>query len=170
MSCHWRPVRRRQPVRTALRARALCGALALYGLLALAPAPAGAQSDPAAPALTVVVTGVASSDGVLLVALYDQRQAWLKPAQAIRVQRVPPAAARVELRFADLGPGTYAVGVIHDVNRNDKLDFSFFPYPHIEEAAGMSNNPTSRFGPPSFEDSAFVLGPGETRLEIALQK
>lgn len=138
-------------------------------LAALATTPVQAQSAPASSALVVVVRGAASSDGVLLVALYDRPQAWLKPPQALQVLRVPPRP-RVELRFENLAPGTYAVGVIHDVNRNDKLDFSFFPYPHIEEAAGMSNNPTSRIGPPSFADSSFAFAGGEQRLEIALQQ
>lgn len=154
----------RRPARRGPRLRTLVVALGL------ATGAARAQSAPTTSELVVVVTAVPSTEGVLLVALYDTRRAWLKPAQALRVQRVPPSRARLELRFADLAPGTYAVGVIHDVNRNDKLDFSFFPYPHIEEAAGMSNNPTSRLGPPSFEQSSFALGPGETRLEIALQK
>ncbi|MFH1811515.1 MAG: DUF2141 domain-containing protein [Pseudomonadota bacterium] len=131
-----------------------------------------AQSAPAVTGaeLVVVVTGVTSREGVLLVALYDSKQAWLKPAKAVQVQRVPPSGARAEFRFAGLAPGTYAVGVVHDENRNDKLDFSFFPWPHIEEAAGMSNNPTSSVGPPSFRESSFSLGLQGARLEIALQK
>ena len=54
-----------------------------------------------------------------------------------------------------LPPGTYAIGIFHDVNLNNKMDNNFFGVP--KEQYGFSNNVRALFGPPNFEDAAFVL-------------
>ena len=56
---------------------------------------------------------------------------------------------------------------MHDENRNGKLDTNFLGIP--KEGVGASNNPKSRFGPPSFEESMFVLDCPELSKEIRLR-
>ena len=55
----------------------------------------------------------------------------------------------------ELPPGTYAIGIFHDVNLNNKMDNNFLGIP--VEQFGFSNNARALFGPPDFEDAAFVL-------------
>jgi uncharacterized protein (DUF2141 family) len=55
----------------------------------------------------------------------------------------------------ELPPGTYAMGIFHDVNLNNKMDNNFFGIP--KEQYGFSNNARALFGPPNFEDASFLL-------------
>ena len=55
----------------------------------------------------------------------------------------------------ELPPCTFAIGIFHDVNLNNKMDKNFFAVPR--EQYGFSNNARALFGPPDFEDAAFIL-------------
>ena len=55
----------------------------------------------------------------------------------------------------ELPPGTYAIGIFHDVNLNNKMDNNFFGIP--KEQYGFSNNASAFLGPPAFEAAAFEL-------------
>ena len=65
----------------------------------------------------------------------------------------------------ELPPGTYAIGIFHDVNLNNKMDNNLFGIP--KEQYGFSNNARAFFGPPAFEAAAFVLN-GATTQSIDL--
>ncbi len=66
-------------------------------------------------------------------------------------------ATQTRLGFAALPQGDWAVAVIHDANGNAKLD-TLMGIPR--EGFGFSNNPTIRFGAPSFSAARFTLGAG----------
>jgi len=142
-------------------------------------APAGAQDTPAeargAPVaktgdIKITVTGIENAKGVLLVGLYQTKKSWLEPDQSTRFQRLKPTPPEQTVEMKALPPGIYAIGVVHDENENGKPDLAIFPYPHLVEGAGMSNNPTSRIGPPSFKQSKFELTSAGKQLVIRLQK
>lgn len=65
----------------------------------------------------------------------------------------------------ELPPGTYAIGIFHDANLNNRLDNYFFGVPR--EQYGFSNNARGFLGPPSFEDAAFSVE-GKTEISIGL--
>ena len=46
----------------------------------------------------------------------------------------------------ELPPGTYAIGIFHDVNLNNKMDNNLFGVP--KEQYGFSNNATALLVPP----------------------
>lgn len=105
--------------------------------------------------LEVVVSGVESSEGNVLVAVYNEASAFPKFERVFRTgaARAETGSTRVVLR--DLPPGQYALAVFHDENGNDALDKNFLGFP--KEAYGFSKARTRTFGPPSFEDCALVL-------------
>ncbi|MEK9594148.1 MAG: DUF2141 domain-containing protein [Luminiphilus sp.] len=78
------------------------------------------------------------------------------------IEMVEPGS--VTYRY-ELPPGTYAVGIFHDANLNNRLDNYFFGVPR--EQYGFSNNARGFMGPPSFEDAAFSLE-GKTEISISL--
>jgi uncharacterized protein (DUF2141 family) len=55
----------------------------------------------------------------------------------------------------NLKPGTYAIAVFHDRNKNGKLDKNIFGAP--TESYGFSNNARSTFSAPSFSAASFEL-------------
>ena len=65
----------------------------------------------------------------------------------------------------ELPAGTYAIGIFHDANLNNRLDNFFFGIPR--EQYGFSNNARGFMGPPSFEDAAITVE-GVTELRITL--
>jgi uncharacterized protein (DUF2141 family) len=134
----------------------------LFGIGMAQPALAGGGS------IRVHVSGFRNGDGDLACALFSQARGFpggepLKGALA--------AASRqgAECVFSDVAPGRYAVSVMHDENRNGKLDrVPLLGIPR--EGYGVSNNKTYATHGPVFEDSAFEFdGAGELRLEVTLR-
>ena len=78
------------------------------------------------------------------------------------IEMVEPGS--VTYRY-ELPPGTYAIGIFHDANLNNRLDNYFFGVPR--EQYGFSNNARGFMGPPSFEDAAFLVE-GKTKISISL--
>lgn len=128
-----------------------------------------AGAAPATEDIRVKIEGFTNTKGQVLVALYNSEKTWLKQEKATRAIRQAVTGSSVEIVFKGLPLGNYAIAIVHDENKNGKLDFGFFP-PGPKEWAGLSNNPTPSFGPPSYDEAVFTLAPGGARLQIKLQK
>ena len=138
----------------------------LAGLLLIA-LPLSASAD----TLTVTVNNIKKA-GEIHVAVYDNAKAF----EADRGEKggAAPGITEGTIEMVEPGsvtyvyelpPGTYAIGIFHDVNLNNKMDNNFFGVP--KEQFGFSNNARALFGPPNFEDAAFVLS-GSTAQSIDL--
>jgi uncharacterized protein (DUF2141 family) len=68
--------------------------------------------------------------------------------------------------FNNIPEGEYGVAVIHDENKNGKLDMNEMGIP--VEGYGHSNNPAKRPGPPNFDETKFKLTNPGTSIEIRL--
>ncbi|NTV68079.1 MAG: DUF2141 domain-containing protein [Chlorobaculum sp.] len=119
-------------------------------------------------AITVKITGLRSANGNLSVALFNVKKGFPgKFELAIRKTLVPAAGAEHVVVFSDVPYGIYAVAVRHDENANGKLDTNFLGMP--KEGVGTSNNPKSKFGPPSFDAAAFTLDRSAMELVVNLR-
>ena len=77
-----------------------------------------------------------------------------------------PASNGATLNFADVAPGEYAISVLHDENRDGKLNTSLgIP----REGVGFSRSPRLRFSAPKFADVRFAVGAGPVTQDIRLQ-
>lgn len=110
--------------------------------------------------------------GEIHVALYDNADAF----EADRGEKggAAPGITQGTIEFVEAGsvtyqyevaPGTYAIGIFHDVNLNNRLDNYFFGVP--KEQYGFSNDARGFMGPPSFEAAAFEVD-GRTDIQISL--
>ena len=124
--------------------------LALLGALLLPPTALAGSGG----ALVVRATNFRNTDGQAIVEIYNAKDTWLDQGAGLVRRVVPLSGDTLELRFEGLPPGTYAVSVIHDENKNGELDFQWLP-PGPAEGSGVSNDAPASFGPPSFADSAF---------------
>ncbi len=86
-----------------------------------------------------------------------------KDPQAIK--RSMSAAAQA-IRLAGISPGSYALSVMHDENRNGRLD-TLIGIPR--EGFGFSRNPAVRFGPPRFDQVRMEVLAGLTRVRVRMQ-
>ena len=115
----------------------------------------------------VSVVNLKSGQGQLRVELF-RRDGWLK--EPVIRRDLPTAehwrAGTISTGF-DAEPGKYAIVVFHDVNGSGDLDTGFMRRP--KEPFGFSNGVVPRFGPPRFEDCAFLLGEQGASLIIELR-
>lgn len=105
--------------------------------------------------LTVNVKGARSAQGLVLVALYDGAQTFLKPGQHTAVQMAPADAQGVTVVFRNLPAGRYALTTFHDENANGKLDFNLTGSPL--EALGFSNDALGTAAAPTFDKAVIHL-------------
>ncbi|GAB6053408.1 hypothetical protein JCM17960_22280 [Magnetospira thiophila] len=135
-------------------------------LLLVAGAGAWGAACPAAERATleVVVEQVDSTEGRVVVALYDSPETFLE--QALTESAVPIAEGRATALFEDLPPGTYGVSAYHDRNGNDKMDRNLFGFPL--ETYAFSNQAPVRMAPPTWEDAQITLTPDRKSIVIRL--
>jgi uncharacterized protein (DUF2141 family) len=145
-----------------------CAAAAVW--LALAPsqlrAAEAAQCQPDHPKINVVVEGVRSDRGDVLIELYpDDSKRFANGSFRMAQARV---AARPEVSACLPAPsaGFYAVAVYHDENRDDVFNRNALGLP--SEGFGLSNNPQILLGRPPFKALRFQIGEGETTIRIKL--
>ncbi|MBL7848420.1 MAG: DUF2141 domain-containing protein [Cyclobacteriaceae bacterium] len=112
----------------------------------------------------VVVDGIRDTVGTIHVALFKEPGTFLKKPLAGKSVKAKKGAAIVV--FEGVNPGTYAISIIHDANRNGKLDANLFGIP--KEGFGFSNNAMGKFGPPSFEKASIKI-PATSTLRITLK-
>ena len=113
--------------------------------------------------LTVNISGLNSSDGNLLVGIYNKKESFLKKPIKSAIIKIENKKALV--LFRNLPKGIYAVSFVHDENDNKKMDTNFIGIP--KEDYGCSNNAIGFMGPPKYKDAKFVLEEDKT-IEINL--
>eukprot|EP01035_Chromulina_nebulosa_P008878 gene8878-12012_t len=69
---------------------------------------------------------------------------------------------------ADGNGQPYAVAVIHDINENQKMDFSALGFP--KEDWGMSNNVRPSLRAPTFKESAIKVGNSPVTISVTLAR
>jgi uncharacterized protein (DUF2141 family) len=128
------------------------------------------QGSPHLGSIEVTIAGVrVQQGGDLMVALYDHESSWLSTDSALSARRIPVVADSVVIVFDSLPYGTgYAVAVIHDANRNNRLDMRWFPLPKPREGAGVSRN-TMGFGKPRYDKARFALDSEREQQRIVLR-
>lgn len=128
--------------------------------------PASAQSPTFT--LTVVVEGVDQKDGNIGMLVFNSNKGWPDDRKAalrdIAVEAHPGATNTIEV--PNLPAGEYAVAVIHDVNKNHKLDKNFMGVP--TEQWGMSTNPSHGLKAPAFNSVKFSLT-GNQEIHVKVQ-
>lgn len=114
--------------------------------------------------LIVKINGLKNDQGTVKVALCNS-------AENYKDDRAPFKAAIIEIRnnqaiavFDDLPSGSYAVKAFHDENNNNEFDTNFLGIP--KEDYGFSNNVKGLFGPPSWNDTKFILNKNDQVIEI----
>ena len=119
--------------------------------------------------LTVTVQHMSPKGGDLRLALYDEKSFSDDNAQEV-TGKVAPAKRWVEVVTLDpVPPGTYAVKMFQDANRNGKFDFNWLGIP--SERYGFSNNAAPdwmHLAPPGFDAAKIVLKPGANSISIWL--
>lgn len=126
-----------------------------------------AQQSPST--VTVKIAGFRNVEGLALVTLYDSEQTWLNMPRAVQVVRAQLKGAELSVQLKDVKPGTYAVQVVHDENKNNKLDMRWLPYPRPAEGVGVSNDPDNKAGAPKWDAAKFDVGAEPQTIKITVR-
>lgn len=115
--------------------------------------------------LVVTVNDIRNEKGNIRFALYDQPEEF-PTGEKLRGQEENSKTGAVQTIFKNLAPGTYAVAVHHDENKDDEMNLGFFIFPL--EGYGFSNNARVVFAPPTFNAAAFTLGAESMAISLTL--
>jgi uncharacterized protein (DUF2141 family) len=152
-----------------MRALSFCSALILVTVASVIAQQAAPAASPAATyTLTVVVEGVNEQDGNIGMLVFNSPKGWAEDRQAaLKDITVPAHSGTVTIPVPGLPAGEYAVAVVHDVNKNHKLDRNWIGEP--KEQWGLSNNPHALIKTPSYKACTFQLN-SDKEIHIKMQQ
>jgi len=101
--------------------------------------------------LEVKVSGFPSNKGQAYVALFNSSETFPRYGKQLNGKIVEIDQLKCKVTFTNLSPGSYAIAVYHDVNKNDKLDKNVLGMP--TESYGFSNNARATFSAPSYQNA-----------------
>jgi uncharacterized protein (DUF2141 family) len=132
--------------------------VAALGLVLMGSAPPAA-AEPArteSTRLTIAVSGFKNDKGQAGIAVFRSADGFPSDRSKAAVgTAVPIRQGRVQWTIPELKSGRYAVLVLHDENSNGKMDTNLLGIP--TEGYGVSRDARRPFGPPLFEDAAFMV-------------
>jgi uncharacterized protein (DUF2141 family) len=131
-------------------------------LLASAASLAAGADTPKPTRLTIAVSGFRNNQGQAGVAVFRSPKGFPSDQSKAAVGRALPIQdGKVRLTIDRLPAGRYAILVLHDENANGKMDTNLLGIP--VEGYGVSKDARRTFGPPVFEEAAFVVqGPQQS--------
>lgn len=124
----------------------------ILGRVLFLAAAMGAAGLASAASIEVRVQGVTGAKGTVRVAICD-KATFLKDCPY--AASAPAREGETVVAVDNVPPGSWAVLSFQDENDNGKLDRNVLGIP--KERYAFSRDARGRFGPPSFEDAAFVL-------------
>jgi uncharacterized protein (DUF2141 family) len=141
----------------------------LFAVLVFVSHPeAGFAQSSSCPGIHVKVLNIRNSTGTVACALFDSPDGfpieYLRYATSMMAIEIRDTQARCD--FVAIPPGTYALVVIHDENRNGKLDTNWMGVP--AEGYGFSSDVKATLGAPSFSAASFLYGGQDMKLSISL--
>ena len=122
--------------------------------------------------LTIKADGLINSDGTVIFALYNKDGSIpdQKFKKYYRMESVSIMDKKAIVTFNNLPHGIYAVTILHDENKNDKMDKKFM-LPLPDEGVGFSNY--DDFGlnnRPNFKNASFNLNKDTTIVVKVIYK
>lgn len=128
----------------------------------------GASDEPQRANLTVRVIDLRNHKGDLIFGVFDRPDGFPSVKEKSVGWQVKPAESADVVEFTiKLAPGKYAASVLHDENRNGKMDRDTVGLP--VEGYGVTNNPKPRLRAASFKEALFELPPRGAVLTISIQ-
>jgi len=133
----------------------------------IASSPSSANDAPPTAKLTIKITDLRNHKGDLIFGVFKSADGFpTEKAKSVNWQ--VRSADASDLTFTvQLPPGRYSASVLHDENRNGKMDFNAFGVP--VEGYGVTNNPKPKLRKATFDEARFNLPSGGATLTISVQ-
>ena len=118
--------------------------------------------------IEVTVTNVESSEGIIRAVIFNAAEGFPQDGKnALKSLSVPAKEGKTLLKFEKIPFGEYAISILHDKNADGELNTNMFGYP--QEGYGVSNNATSTFSIPKYEDARFDFKEETKKILIHLR-
>jgi uncharacterized protein (DUF2141 family) len=127
------------------------------------------DSPPASGTITVSVWNLQNDQGQVGCSLYSKKDGFpMDSKKADERMMVQPSGRKATCVFKGVEPGTYAISMMHDENKDNELETSLVGRP--QEWWGVSNDaPSERFGPPKFEKATFEFDGTAKTVKVKAQ-
>lgn len=124
-----------------------------------------ADEDANSATLIVKVAGLRNAKGVVRVALYNNADTFASPTtyKSMSVS----ASEECSVTFKSIPYGNYAIALLHDENKNGKMDYRLITIP--SEGFGFSNNPKVGLSAPGFNSVKFSVDSSEKTITITVK-
>ncbi len=139
---------------------------ALLAVAALLLMPTWAAAQGATCALTIHVDGFRNLKGDLGITLFTSPDGWPENNDKAYFHHGYPITGTATSVTLQVPAGRYSVAVLHDENKNKKLDRNFLGIP--KEGFGFANNPRVFLTPPRFNLAAVQVACPSTETTIHL--
>jgi uncharacterized protein (DUF2141 family) len=117
--------------------------------------------------IDVQFSGLRNAKGQIIVCLATNPKTFPDCSKDPNAQKKAIVAENgASVRFTNVMPGTYAIAVVHDENKNAKMDLTLFL---PKEGWGLSRNPKMRMGKPKFSSSAFIVGDVDLSFPVKMK-
>jgi uncharacterized protein (DUF2141 family) len=117
--------------------------------------------------LTVEIDKIENSKGLIRVILFDKTGKFPKDHKSgIAIKSIKAKKGKVIAKFDSIKYGEYAISVLHDENKNEKMDSNFLGMP--KEGFGISNNVRVKFRHPKFDEAKFIFNEKKNAVNINL--
>jgi len=103
----------------------------------------------------VRVSGIQPPKGEIMIGLFKNQSGFPNIAKRFKGVHLDIHGKSISYVFRHIPKGTYAVAVVHDQNRNGKLDSNLFGIP--KEGYGFSNNVHHALRAATFNEAHFTL-------------
>ncbi len=148
--------------------RSITGRMARIAVLAMGLGLAGLAVPAAAGTVTITVTELRSSEGVVRACMTTVEDIFPRCVRDPNSHRaVVRAGNTVTIRFHNVEPGEYAIALLHDENENGKADRVLGMAP--KEGYGFSRNAPVRMAPPAWDDAVFSIGSASQNLTVRMR-
>jgi uncharacterized protein (DUF2141 family) len=141
----------------------------IAGFLLVAVLGTGSPVQSSQPGIHVEILSIRNSVGAVACALFESPHGF--PTEFLRfasnLMMVKVRSAQATCNFEEIAPGTYALAVIHDENRDGELATNWMGVP--KEGYGFSNDAKGTLGAPSFEAASFPYNGQSLDMTITLQ-
>lgn len=141
---------------------------ALWAVLLFANLPNIVFAQASCPGIHVKILDIKNSTGTVACALFESPEGFpsefLQFATNITMIKIRDTKARCN--FLDVPPGTYALAVVHDENKDGKLNTNWLGVP--TEGYAFSSGAEASLSAPSFEDASFSYDGQKMDMTIKL--
>ncbi|HUB30124.1 MAG TPA: DUF2141 domain-containing protein [Terracidiphilus sp.] len=115
--------------------------------------------------LRIHVEGLRNAKGVVGALLFSSSDGWPEDVnKSVRHEASPIDHGQATVAIAGVQPGDYGLVVLHDENKNMRLDRNIFGWP--KEGFGFANNPPVGLRAPAFKQAQVHVGCPVTQTTI----